>query len=353
MSLHTFYNEVGARVANLRGEIWRTYGDNELNKPERDWERADDYLALHPPRGKSVDEDFLAERPTEMTLKYRKAAQAVAQSLWEVWSAFEKARTGDTSTIMDHLLEEGEYGRPIPGLMALPVLEIIPVPKRKSDRPLKYVKLFPVLTMIPIPFGTTDLETLEAPPEKIQALQKVTQLIPNRDFVRTRVANSLMFMWGTNFVENRGGNLGVRLGLGGFFYSYRDLEDKTGSVDHWLGWTISYIVGPGNPQRDTFHRLKLGPQYNMDIWVSRKRYLGMYSYLEAGVDYRHGDANFLFAPSIGLQLGSLIGWDNYTLPDYLRIPLQLILPVKGVVTYNIIDGLKPEPSFAIEVDLLF
>jgi hypothetical protein len=91
----------------------------------------------------------------------------------------------------------------------------------------------------------------------------------------------------------------------------------------------------------------------MDIWVSRKRYLGLYSYLEAGVDVRDGVGRFLFAPSIGIQAGPLIGWDNYVLPDWLRIPLQLVLPVKGYVTYNVISGKTAEPSYAIEVDLLF
>jgi hypothetical protein len=49
----------------------------------------------------------------------------------------------------------------------------------------------------------------------------------------------------------------------------------------------------------------------------------------------------------------LLGWDNYTLPDWLRIPLQVVLPVKGCVTYNVVSAAVDEPSFAIEVDLVF
>jgi hypothetical protein len=352
--LHDFYNQVGVSVANVRGQVWKTYGDNNLNRPEGGWKDADGYLALHPPEGQSCPGDFVVERSDNVTVMHCRAVQAVAQSLWEVWTAFERTRKGDTSSIMDHMPEK-KAGRMVEELKRFPGLSMAPVAEEKDNRAIQIFKLFPVMTMVPVPFGTTDLKSLDVPEEEIPRLQKVTQLIPNRDFVRTRVANSITFLWGRNFAENKSMNLGARLGLGGWLYSYQDLEDKTGSVDHWLGWTVSYIGGLANAKKENpgFHRIKLGPQYNMDIWVTKKRYLGIYSYVESGVDIRDGASHFLFAPSIGLQIGPLIGWDNYVLPDWLRIPLQIILPVKGCVTYNVAAGEKPEPSFAIEVDLLF
>jgi len=80
---------------------------------------------------------------------------------------------------------------------------------------------------------------------------------------------------------------------------------------------------------------------------------GLYPSAQALENFLKTDVNFLFAPSLGLQPGPLLGWDNYVLPDWLRIPLQIILPVKGCVTYNINSGGANEASFALEVDLVF
>ena len=72
----------------------------------------------------------------------------------------------------------------------------------------------------------------------------------------------------------------------------------------------------------------------MDIFVSPKRFLGLYSYFEMGIDRRNDETRFLVAPSVGIQLGSLIGVHNFNMPGWLRIPLGIILPLKFAVTCN-------------------
>ena len=76
----------------------------------------------------------------------------------------------------------------------------------------------------------------------------------------------------------------------------------------------------------------------MDIFVSPKRFLGLYSYFEMGIDRRNDETRFLVAPSVGIQLGSLIGVHNFNMPGWLRIPLGIILPLKFAVTCNKVAG---------------
>lgn len=84
--------------------------------------------------------------------------------------------------------------------------------------------------------------------------------------------------------------------------------------------------------------MKAGANYNMDIFVSPKRFLGLYSYFEMGIDRRNDETRFLVAPSVGIQLGSLIGVHNFNMPGWLRIPLGIILPLKFAVTCNKVAG---------------
>lgn len=124
-------------------------------------------------------------------------------------------------------------------------------------------------------------------------------------------------------------------------------------MDHWFGTTISMLVGLRDKDKSTVWQYKFGGVYIGDFWVSRTRYLSPFVYLEGGLDRRDKESRFLFAPSIGLQLGPLLGIDNFSLPDWLRIPLSLILPFKPILSYEIISGLKPETKLMGEIDLIF
>jgi hypothetical protein len=75
--------------------------------------------------------------------------------------------------------------------------------------------------------------------------------------------------------------------------------------------------------------------------------------MELGADIHSGDARFLFTPTLGVQLGSLIGWDNFTFPRWISIPLQMLLPMKASVSYNIIPGAPDKLTWQIEADLLY
>jgi hypothetical protein len=89
------------------------------------------------------------------------------------------------------------------------------------------------------------------------------------------------------------------------------------------------------------------------VWVSRKKYFGVYSYLETGIHSGGNHGHLMVSPAVGLQLGPLLGLDNYSLPRWAMIPLQLILPLKFVFNPNYMVGEKPAYNFYAEIDLLF
>ena len=91
----------------------------------------------------------------------------------------------------------------------------------------------------------------------------------------------------------------------------------------------------------------------MEIFVSPKRFLGLYSYFEMGIDRRNDETRFLVAPSVGIKLGSLIGVHNFNMPGWLRIPLVIILPLKFAVTCIKVAGRPVEWISNMEVDILF
>ena len=98
--------------------------------------------------------------------------------------------------------------------------------------------------------------------------------------------------------------------------------------------------------------IKAGANYAADIFVSPHRFLGLYGYMEMGVDHRNNETRFLVAPSAGIQLESLIGLHEFNMPGWLRIPLGIILPLKFAVTYNKVAGRPVEWISNMEVDIL-
>jgi len=66
-----------------------------------------------------------------------------------------------------------------------------------------------------------------------------------------------------------------------------------------------------------------------------------------------GENYFLFSPSIGLQLGSLIGINYYEWPVWLRVPIQWLLPLKFRYSAKIMADNAPEYQWIFELDLVF
>lgn len=328
-ALHDFYNDVGATVANRKGEVWKITGDGAMNRSEKEWEDAKKYSDVRLGNLNAPYAKGYTDEATRYTDKYVRAVAATTVSIIDVWEAFERARKGDETVLLDR------------------------VPKERKKRPAFYFENFEVLSMIPIPFGT-ELKDYSFPKGNKKEVEKAVQLLPTRNYVRSRVANSLMFIYGPALLDAQPGRLGGRFNLGGLYYDFHDAEHKKGTTDHWLAGTVSFSHGFSHKADPSFWWFKGGPAYNLDVWVSDKRFFSVYSYLEMGGDVSQDDLHFLFAPTVGLQLGSLIGWDNYTLPRWVSIPLQMLLPVKASMSYNVIAGARKNRfTWQIEIDLLY
>ena len=179
--------------------------------------------------------------------------------------------------------------------------------------------------------------------------------------IRSRVANSFMFLIGTPIHSTRdgvmtyGGRLNVSMINWHKFGKGKGMIMEPGDIAHWVSPTISgyYMHAPSSSYTIKNWNVKAGANYNMDIFVSPKRFLGLYSYFEMGIDRRNDETRFLVAPSVGIQLGSLIGVHNFNMPGWLRIPLGIILPLKFAVTCNKVAGRPVEWISNMEVDILF
>ena len=108
-----------------------------------------------------------------------------------------------------------------------------------------------------------------------------------------------------------------------------------------------------NPYRRTYS-LKGGISANLDYWVTPKRFMGLYTYLQVGAYQEQGkQLKPLFSPAIGVQPGSLLGLRYYELPVWLRWPAQLVhsLRVRGNVQY--VPRRLPMVFITTEIDLFY
>jgi len=319
-ALHDFYNTNGLNVANLNGETWKQYGDGTFDNRFSAW------------KSKKMFEDI--EYP-EYSKETNRVFTALSKSIEEIFYAFK-----ESSRNMNH---EKFYSK---------------IPDDKSLLPSFFISEFKALSYTPIPFNT-DISEFNIPSENIEEVKNNTYLLPHRDFIKSRVANSIILaLMADNYssVSDSWLTAEMRMVFGAKYYSYNYNLDQTKSwtIDKWFGTTISYGMGwrPGD-RLLAFNDLQVGLSYNFDFWVSDSRFIGLYGFIETGWMRLYGIDRAMFSPSVGLQLGSLIGLKFYEWPAWVRIPVQFLLPLKLRYSYSFIAGGKTKEQFVIELDLAF
>ena len=337
-ALHDFYNTIPVQTANLKGEIWASYGDKRLNQNMEEYIGKESYTEIRvtDPNPYKLPKGDKYERETRV---FYQVENATCQSILEVWQAYRDAVQGEAKQILSQL------------------------PERHEEWPAYIYAHHPVVRDFPLPFGT---KLKEVPLDSValdrqEELQLIVQEPFTRNFIRSRVANSFSFTVtdGLTSTTGMGAGIGGRLSLSMFnwhrFGRANAMSARKGDVIHWLYPTISgnYFWGDMKQGRPDSWDVKAGAAYNLDLFVSPRRFLGLYAYMEMGVDRRCQETRFVAAPAIGMQLGSLLGLHTFNMPGWLRIPLSYLLPLKFTVSCNKVKGRPVEWLSAYEIDILF
>ena len=337
-ALHDFYNTIPVQTANLKGETWASYGDKRLNQNMEEYIGKESYTEIRvtDPNPYKLPKGDKYERETRV---FYQVVNATCQSILEVWQAYRDAVQGEAKQILSQL------------------------PERHEEWPAYIYAHHPVVRDFPLPFGTTLTEVPldSAAWDRQEELQLIVQEPFTRNFIRSRVANSFSFTVtdGLTSTTGMGAGIGGRLSLSMFnwhrFGRANAMSARKGDVIHWLYPTISgnYFWGDMKQGRPDSWDVKAGAAYNLDLFVSPRRFLGLYAYMEMGVDRRCQETRFVAAPAIGMQLGSLLGLHTFNMPGWLRIPLSYLLPLKFTVSCNKVKGRPVEWLSAYEIDILF
>ena len=335
-ALHDFYNTVPLQTANMKGETWSAFGDKRLNQFNMDYKTADDYrqIRVTEKRPYTLPKGDSYERESRV---FFQAVQATCESILEVWQGYFETLQGSDRNILNEL------------------------PDNDKEMPAYVYANYPVIREFPIPFGTDvdDLPLADFTTEEKDALQKIVAEPFSRQFFRSRVANSLMVLFGSTSANSWDGSttVGARLNISMLnihvFKKNTGVNMKAGDMAHWLCPTLSGFYAIPYKGSVKSWNVKGGFCYNMDLFLSPKRFLGLYSYYEMGVDQRFGQTRFLVAPAVGIQLGSLLGLHNFNMPGWLRIPLGLILPMKFAISCHKTKGRPVEWVNNMEIDILF
>lgn len=287
-ALHDFYSANGTVVLNRKGETWKAYGDGTFNSPE-------------------------------LTNESSRVINAVSLSLADLWTAYENAASTQSGPNF-----------------------LMGVPEEKKMQENYLIDNISVLQLIPIPYNS-DLSSLFDHTLVTDAMNKATQILPYRNFVRSRIGNSVVVgINGVSFsTKNYYRSFDFRINAGSIsnHYTFNSKGRKKGVWDYWHGYTIAYSWGEMGPYRDEFHmsptqQFRLGIRSNFDYWLSDKKFIGIYGYTEGGIQWGNRETSLIFVPSVGLQLGSLLNLNYYNMPGWLRLPVQYLLPLKfrqGVV----------------------
>ena len=288
-ALHDFYNTIPVQTANLKGEIWASYGDKRLNQNMEEYIGKESYTEIRvtDPNPYKLPKGDKYERETRV---FYQVVNATCQSILEVWQAYRDAVQGEAKQILSQL------------------------PERHEEWPAYIYAHHPVVRDFPLPFGTklTEVTLDSAAWDRQEELQLIVQEPFTRNFIRSRVANSFSFTVtdGLTSTTGMGAGIGGRLSLSMFnwhrFGRANAMSARKGDVIHWLYPTISgnYFWGDMKQGRPDSWDVKAGAAYNLDLFVSPRRFLGLYAYMEMGVDRRCQETRYVAAPAIGMKLGS-------------------------------------------------
>jgi hypothetical protein len=301
-ALHDFYCEHGTMVVNRKGEIWRAYGDGYFDADSRTGARV---------------------------------IQAVQLSIEEVFSAFNDS-----------------FAHPA----YIKVLDRIPP---SSETQANYlISTLTALQLVPVPYNS-DLKTvMPAAILVTDSMQKTNQLLYYRNFIRSRVGNSLVVgQLNTVFRDIAVTGFELRFNALNFSknYAYNKFGGKQGMLDTWHCYTLAYQLTKSHENRPGIFSTQFtgGLRSNFDYWLSDTRFLGLYTYVEGGLRFEDRRADAVFSPSVGINLGSLFHVNYYNMPPWLRIPVMYLLPLKVRYGTEFTFRRPPEHQVGVELDLFF
>ncbi|HJV79186.1 MAG TPA: hypothetical protein VJ602_12445 [Paludibacter sp.] len=321
MPIHNFYCKYGTEVVNLNGEQWKEYGDGYYNQYHDRYNQANDLLNIN--------------YPTE-TDETKRIINAVYISISELKAGFEKGYQKNTN--LQHFMKE--------------------IPTEPNAKTAFFIANYKALSLIPLPYNTQLKSVMPENLARNKSIEDANKPPYYRNFIRSRIANSFL-MAGNSSASSSYSSIEARLNIGslGNNYNVNKLGGKKGMIDSWYGYTISYNIGRfaekdgrAKPQNSI---IKGGIRGNYDFWVNDRRFIGLYVYNEMGLQHRDGNYSYVYVPQIGMQLGSLFNINYYNMPLILRIPAQLLLPLKFHVGYIISSKNTPVFYNGMEVDFIF
>lgn len=321
-ALHDFYCKHATSVVNAKGERWRAFGDGQFNR----------YHSLHASKDTVTQISY-----NEISEESKRIIHACAVSLSELEESFYDGLSGK---------ENGMYDRFTHAVT--------------NNKKYSIIYVFKALQHVPLPYTTLSKDNVP------DSLKVKPNLAANskpytRNFIRSRVSNSIVAGITTNAFLSRYyfEGIEIRINAGTLLDNYTTPTEKgkKGTVDSWLGYTFSLASGRVLQQVEmplyTTHLYKAGIRGNTDVWITNKKFIGLFYYLESGMGVTNADKYFAISPQVGIQLGSLINVNYYNLPTAIRLPLQLILPLKFKYSF-VYAGDRPHfSSTGVELDLVF
>jgi hypothetical protein len=311
-SLHDFYCKQGTDVVNRKGQIWTAYGDNCYGK-EGKLELPSN---LHTLRYENLNTDD------------KRIIEAVEYSIDDIKSAFEKQLS--TNDANDNAMSD-----------------IVN---------LDFINDIKSLDLVPLPYNSNFNYLLRV---SVNDLIKKNNSKPYlRNYIRNRTANSFTIgvtngVIGESFIQ--GFEFRINAGL---FYSKLNSKPNNitpGSTNIFMGYTASYTNGDLSIDKtnSNVNIYKLGTRINVDLWVNKKSFVGIFMYNEIGLMRNLQKNSIVFSPQLGIQLGSLLKINYYNMPALARIPLQLILPLKFKFNATYANNYRPFYSQSVELDITF
>lgn len=317
-SMHDFYSKFGTEVVNLRGDIWKEYGDGFYNQYH------DEYLK----------QDSLQKVTyTIETSETQRIIEAVNISITEIYDAFEKAYQQNSTFIY--------------------ITKIIPIENKNAICDF-FLDNYKALHIIPLPYNTNLKSIMPENLANNKEIKEINKTPYYRNFIRSRIANSFIFGGNTGFLNDKATSynnsyLRLNVGLIKSKYDFNEKNGKKGMVDIWHGYTISGTLGHYlKDNKDVTGQnwiLKGGIRSNYDFWLSNKRFLGVYMYNEIGIENKDATNAFVYVPQIGLQFSSLLNINYYNMPLLLRIPAQIFLPLR--LHFGCVYSTKNSPLYFI------